>query len=909
MDGTRTTTVVPSIFHVGPSSVPGLIPIGCTSFIVVNPFVLFASRCALHCQSTSNTTTSPVKTSTPGEEPAAVVDSPTLEIHKSTGSRSGVVGTPLLSVSTGDFRDKSASDDDDDDEDSAPGLLVEPDPISPQNISSSYDYQPEDAEGNNNIDQELIDALLSFGFESGEKGDTGTIEYEEQFDKENEVEETLTETLSSSPLPDIELDFGDDNFLIDPDQLENIFDEGFAPQGDEDIGGPIHLVEDPEANALLVDQDTEDLYRELANLSLKPAMEENSAAMETTTSGEDDQLPPFLYCQPCIPASEFFDPLPPALEAIGEDEPLSNMEVNRQPHLLAAAQDFQALLEQDPNAANLLRLDENDQLLQHMEAFPELRPEAREAAGPFIEAFGLVDQAPNDEASEAPEVESKQRSCYTHRETIFGVTFSECGQFCATASQDSTICIWHVPTNAMLAQFQEHSKAYECLRVAWASTDWASHILNRKPGGDFAHLVASSGADGVVKLWACPDPLERKNEWRCVYTLDHSALAGRSNNMETDKATKNETKEEDDAEVAEAKREDNKPQTYALQFIDHWQAFTTGQGDTEAKNSFLMTSSDEFIHFWDIEISKPEEIDEIVDNNKIRMAPDKVTLKEVMSLHFDSLEAHGFGVSVCSVTGSGLSLPSARETDQDMANGEAAGFGGDRNPENKVFVFDAAYCIANGLLGAALSDGSLRLINGRGICISLLNLPGCQSHLTSFCWDSTGTKLATSVATGHLITWKLDAGDVQGKGRTVATCTAIMEGGHQLARPLFGSRYCGKDENLIVSWSVDGSLCLWDAYSSGNVHAPIAVLKSDPDYPIYTVELSKDTVAIGGGSDGGFIGVPLYLYTFGGEDNRTARSPNPKRPSKALPAGENMEGDASLSTPDKKSKTDHSMAD
>jgi hypothetical protein len=91
--------------------------------------------------------------------------------------------------------------------------------------------------------------------------------------------------------------------------------------------------------------------------------------------------------------------------------------------------------------------------------------------------------------------------------------------------------------------------------------------------------------------------------------------------------------------------------------------------------------------------------------------------------------------------------------------------------------------------------------------------------------------------------------------------------GHQIGRPLYGSRYCGKNEELLVSWGVDGSLCLWDAMAQGNVHSPISVLKHDSNYPIYAVELSENCLAIGGGMDGGFVGVPVYLFSVDNKKN------------------------------------------
>jgi len=69
-----------------------------------------------------------------------------------------------------------------------------------------------------------------------------------------------------------------------------------------------------------------------------------------------------------------------------------------------------------------------------------------------------------------------------------------------------------------------------------------------------------------------------------------------------------------------------------------------------------------------------------------------------------------------------------------------------------------------------------------------------------------------------------------------------------------------------VSWGVDGRLCLWDSHSHGQIHAPISTLISRQDYPIYAVDISsKDEsilsrLAVGGGNEVGFLGVPLYLY-------------------------------------------------
>ena len=79
-------------------------------------------------------------------------------------------------------------------------------------------------------------------------------------------------------------------------------------------------------------------------------------------------------------------------------------------------------------------------------------------------------------------------------------------------------------------------------------------------------------------------------------------------------------------------------------------------------------------------------------------------------------------------------------------------------------------------------------------------------------------------------------------------------------------------QDLLLTWGVDGKVCLWDSNSIGEVCSPLCTLISQPEYPIYALDVTaggKDSVeqgnqvlhvAIGGGADGGFFGVPVYLY-------------------------------------------------
>jgi len=70
------------------------------------------------------------------------------------------------------------------------------------------------------------------------------------------------------------------------------------------------------------------------------------------------------------------------------------------------------------------------------------------------------------------------------------------------------------------------------------------------------------------------------------------------------------------------------------------------------------------------------------------------------------------------------------------------------------------------------------------------------------------------------------------------------------------------DENLLLTWGVDGRLCVWDSFSQGNIEAPIATLVHNADSPIYAVDVKPSCIAAAGGVGGeaSFLGVPVMLY-------------------------------------------------
>ena len=712
-------------------------------------------------------------------------------------------------------------------------FLLEPNPI---DLSDYYAYDDQQQQTQNDsslaaifTDEELVAALISSFDDSNNN---------EEEDNNNSGGLGGLTGGNSDLLPDIQVDFDDDldDFLA-PDQLDSVFDlldsvfdnhdnnnngndyetQDYSPPAEDDdddkedkdrilpndssddTATHNETIESSTTSPLPQQQDNYDsslqLQLELANLSLGDYDDWNPEIpddWDITGDGGTDGLPPYMYCQPCEiqnqetgepgDSNSYFEQLHQVLPPIGEDEPLSDQKARLERQALIEQQGQhpdnveEALLSHQLDVLNLGTTEDEETFSQGMdnpelEERPEIpadpiRPEAIEAAKPFWDAFGLGDGT-----------KSKERSCLGHKETIFGLSFSHDGKYCATASQDSTVHVWDVEKNMRVSALTGHSTDYECLRAAWASSEWSADVLDRSQGPT-KHLLASGGADGTVKLWGCEDP--KQGNWKCHATLDHSKL-GKRGEEQIKKEKEGDTKED----------KENKPQVYATAFIDHWKAFTTTEESsstttTTSQNSFLMTSSDDYIHFWEI-VPTPldQQIQLLLDQNVRVLQTETIALKEVMSLHFGELDEYGYGVTVCSVTGSGLqpspapNHPEPRdddgEGDQGPADGHPTPFGGERNPNNMIFVFDATYCPANGLLGVALSDGSLRLVNGRGVCVSIINLPGCQSHLTSFCWDSTGTRLATCVATGHLIAWDLDIGEAN-RG-IAATCRAIMEGG------------------------------------------------------------------------------------------------------------------------------------
>ncbi|KAL7542476.1 hypothetical protein ACHAXR_011797 [Thalassiosira sp. AJA248-18] len=492
---------------------------------------------------------------------------------------------------------------------------------------------------------------------------------------------------------------------------------------------------------------------------------------------------------------------------------------------------------------------------------PEVRPNAYREANRLHSAFfgrplpsTAAANAANDNASSSSSKKPKslspqnERLCMGgHRETIFGLSFSPDGKYMASASQDSTIRIWDVASHRLVATLTEGLDVkFECLRVAWMNIrdfDHYSSTTNNNSDGGETYLLASAGADGIVRLWsgntngAQDGAAPGKLNWHCVGTQDHFLLE--ENGVNDDNGVRGGSTSE----------EEDRPQIYAMQFV---------RSKAVPNMNLLLTSANDSIYMWNIVEEDGSSSPQSPNNNAIK----RRKFLPHLAVQFSHLD-DGRGVNQ---------------------------FGGDRNPDNELYVFDASHSESNDLVGAALSDGTCRILSHhvnssigptcQEECVLSLPpgyFPGTRGgHLTALSWDKSGTRLATCIASGRVVLWSLQVVlNREGVQVLQPSCISVLEGGHDIGRPLFGAKYCGgENEELLMTWGVDGRVCVWDSFSVGEVLSPLCTLISHSNYPIYALDITdnernsngeandvqKNHIAVGGGADGGFLGVPAYLY-------------------------------------------------
>ncbi|CAM9950504.1 unnamed protein product, partial [Ascophyllum nodosum] len=243
-------------------------------------------------------------------------------------------------------------------------------------------------------------------------------------------------------------------------------------------------------------------------------------------------------------------------------------------------------------------------------------------------------------------------------------------------------------------------------------------------------------------------------------------------------------------------------QVYSCQFVPEHAA-----GGATAGATRLLTASDQSVHLWDVE-----------------------TCKRVASRALSKVGDHSIG--------------------------------GERNPSDLSFVFDAKPRPRAGsdVLAVALSDGTVRVgdvLRGRS---KPSVLRGRSTAQTGLAWSDDGTILASCGGDGAVTVW--DA-------RTWRIRSTLC--GH--SRPVYGVVFYpsegGESEEastqLLLSWSSDETICMWDASRApdNGTALPLATISVEPGFPIYSCSVSADgrRLAVAGGGPGkaGFLGVPVKL--------------------------------------------------
>lgn len=258
-------------------------------------------------------------------------------------------------------------------------------------------------------------------------------------------------------------------------------------------------------------------------------------------------------------------------------------------------------------------------------------------------------------------------------------------------------------------------------------------------------------------------------------------------------------------------------QIYSCQFVVDAAVVEPGASSTAGGTMNLLTASDCSVHLWDV-----------------------ATQQRRVSRAFPKIGSHSIG--------------------------------GERNPDDLPFVFDAKPRPGSGssTMAVALSDSTVRvgdvLRDGGQPCV-LHN--DAKTHLTGLAWSEDGATLVSCAGNGSVTVWE---------PRTWTARSVLRgHGGPVYGATFFPAQAAPESDGaaasqLLVSWSSDGTICTWDlsrAPLAGT--SPLEVLRVEARFPVFHCALAPDgsRLAIAGGdASSSFVGVPIKLVDISTEEVR-----------------------------------------
>ncbi|KAJ1437268.1 WD40-repeat-containing domain protein [Ochromonadaceae sp. CCMP2298] len=220
-------------------------------------------------------------------------------------------------------------------------------------------------------------------------------------------------------------------------------------------------------------------------------------------------------------------------------------------------------------------------------------------------------------------------------------------------------------------------------------------------------------------------------------------------------------------------------------------------------------------------------------------------------------------------------------------------FGGHRNPDNAVFVFDAkSQPDAASMVGATMSDSTVRLIDMRCeqasaqvVALDLQQgLGGIKlGHATSINWSAGGSDVAVALGSGlvALLDWRMPSvrallhshagpcyGAIFAGGSSSGSSSSVSSGSSAVPNlDSSSSSSSSSGSSPLITWSSDCTIRIWDAAAcQGLCERPASIIRL-ADFPMLSGawDAQRQSLICGGGGSGGtFMGTPIHEVDLSG---------------------------------------------